>query len=176
MAWNPPALTPTRITLTDPVVVVDPAEFFADWLDATAIAVMERHSEVRIIPLGDVTFDDRTVHVHAFSESDRTDARAVRVADGWLVDAVREDAGDGNGRPAFGRPGRHLCLGKAVSGHTPGTMMQEARIRPYTLPIAIPADSNACVEFVDYYAEDEVTGDLHCFAHRVVAIRSLEHG
>jgi hypothetical protein len=53
--------------------------------------------------------------------------------------------------------------------------MQEARIRPYTLPIFFAADTNACVEFFDYYAEDSSTGDLYCIAHRVVAIRSLSH-
>lgn len=176
MAWNPPALTQTRITLTEPVVIANPAEFIARWLADDAIAVVERHADVQILPLRDVAFDDRAVFVHAFSATARTDVRAARTPHGWLVDAVREDANDGRGRPALGRPGRHLCLGKAVPGEKPGTTMLEARIRPYSLPVEIAADSNVCVEFIDYYAEEDDTGDLHCFAHRVVAIRSLEHG
>lgn len=175
MDWNPPPLLATKVTLTAPVVVADPAEFAGRWLDSGAVAVVERHAEVRIVPFRDVAFDDATTYVHAFSETACSDVRAVRVADGWLVDAVREGEAQGIARQAWARAGRHLCLGKAVPGPGSGTIMQEARIRSYRLPVLIAIDSNACVEFIDYYAEDAATGDVRCFAHRVVAIRSLAH-
>lgn len=173
MTWQPPQLKESRIVVTEPAVVADPTDFLSQWLDSTAIAAVERHADVRIVPLGDVIFDDHTVSVHAFADGRRTDVRAVRVGDGWVVDAVREGADVDGARPVWARPGRHLCLGKATSTPHHDTVMREARIRPYSLPVAIPTDSNACVDFIDYYAEDATTGDLHCIAHRVVAIRSL---
>lgn len=175
MTWHPPKLTATRIIVTEPVVVDDAAGFVSRWLDATAIAVVERHADVRVVSLGDVTFDEHTTSVHAFADAKRTDVRAIRTAEGWLVDAVSEGTDVDGSRPVLARPGRHLCLGKAIPSTGPGTTMREARIRPYTLPVAIPVDANACVDYVDYYAEDTTTGELHCIAHRVVRIRSLPH-
>jgi hypothetical protein len=175
MTWQPPQLKASRIVVTEPAVVADPTDFLSRWLDSTAIAVVERHADVQIVPLDDVIFDDHTVSVHAFAEGRLTDVRVVRVGEGWLVDAVREGANVDGARPVWARPGRHLCLGKATPAAGHGTVMREARIRPYSLPVAIPTESNACVDFVDYYAENAVTGDLHCIAHRVVAIRSLPH-
>jgi hypothetical protein len=174
MNWRPPRLHPTRIEVTAPVVTDDPLAYARRWLPNEAIAVVERHATVQIVPLCDVAFDDRTTYVHAFSEPARCDIRAARVAAGWLVDAVREGVDDSNqARVAWARPGRHLCLGKALQGEGGSTPMQEARIRPYRLPLMLPLHANACIEFVDYYAEDADSGDLRCIAHRAVAIREL---
>ena len=174
MMWQPPELKATRIVVTQPVVVADPAAHANQWLDDDAIALVECWSEVKIVLLRDLIFDERTAYVHAFSERSRTDFRAVRRPDGWLVDAVREDDRAEGSRPVFRRAGRHLCLGKATANSAGGTLMREARIRPYSLPIDLPENANAFVDFADYYSEDD-TGDLHCIAHRVIAIRKLSH-
>jgi hypothetical protein len=175
MPWNPPHLQPARFEVTEPIVTAEPLAFVRQWLPADATAVVERHADVQFVTLSDVVCDDRVTYIHAFSEQARCDVRAARVPDGWMVDAVREDGDAKNARAAWSRVGRHLCLGKASNATGPGTVMQEARIRPYTLPLHLPLDANAYIEFIDYYAEDAVSGDLHCVAHRVVAIRKLPH-
>lgn len=171
MNWSPPQLREVRVVVTEPVVTKEPSAFVRGMLKADATAVVERHAEVRVIPLDDVTFDEATVFVHAFHEKDHCDVRAARVADGWLVDVRREDGG--KGERAWARPGCHLCLGKALPADGRETPMSEARIRPYRLPLELSEGATAVVDYVDYYREDAETGDLHCFAHRVVSIRSM---
>lgn len=175
MNWTPPRLRQVVVERTAPVVVDDPARFLRDSLAEDAIAVVERAAEVLVVPLADAVFDAATLHVQAFSGSRQAQGRVARSDGVWIGDSIRErqNSGVDEGVQAWARAGRHLCLGKAVAEGSE-TVMREARIRPYRLPIPIVEGQPAEVEFVDYYVLDAATGGMDCIGHRVVAIRALK--
>lgn len=175
MTWRPPKLHRVTIEMLRPAIVGVPADFLQNALGEDALAVVERAAEVLVVPLDDVVFDDATLHVQAFSDSRKAQARLARAHDGaWVGDAVCEKpaAGGGEAIEVWSRPGRQLCLGKV----DPDGSMREARIKPYRLPVPLLEGQMAEIEYVDYYAVDSADGTMGCIGHRVIAIRAVNGG
>jgi len=162
------------IEILRPAVVDSPADFLRNSLGDHALAVVERAAEVVIVPLGDVVFDDATLHVQAFSDNRKAQARLAKADGAWLGDAVFEKplAEGSQAIEVWTRPGRQLCLGKAASDG----LMREARIKPYRLPVPLVEGQPAEIEYVDYYAVDSAGGMMDCIGHRVIAIRAVRGG
>ena len=173
MSWNPPNLRSCAIALSAPASIGDPIKFLCEHLDDDAVVVVESTDSVKVLRLSKLVIDDRTLHLHGFSNIKKSQARAARAgwaSPSWCADAVCECATGSEGSvDAKAREGQHLCLGKVRSSEGAASTLSEARTKPYTLPMALPVDAGATVSFVDYFTSDD-TGRLNCTAHRVVEI------
>lgn len=176
MSWNPPTLGSCAIKLSPPASTDDPITFLSKHLDDDAVVVVESTDSVKVLRLSKLVIDDRTLHLHGFSNIKKSQARAARAgwaSPSWCADAVCECATGSEGSvDAKAREGQHLCLGKVRSSEGAASTLSEARTKPYTLPMALPVDAGATVSFVDYFTSDD-TGRLNCTAHRVVGIEAM---
>ncbi len=168
------SLCAAHILLTRASTVADPAAFLREHLDDNAIVVVEKTDAVTTLRLRDLRIDEKTLHVHGFSSAKISQARAARTGESWHADAVRECADiESNARKVLAQSRTHMCLGKQTSATNEGVTMAEARIKPYTLPIASSACGQHDITYINYF-EALPSGRLVCIAHRVTGIVARE--
>lgn len=162
------------VVIKQPAMVADATSFLKAELGSgnDCVVVVEETDRVITVPLAELSVTEKTLHLHGFSKSARTQARAARTPAGWIGDAVREcDAGTQGAQPVLAQDGRMMCLGDRVSVSGPATYA-EARIKPYQLAVKIDA-KQVDVTFRNYY-EETASGRLACIAHRAVEFVARE--
>lgn len=163
-----------------PSIQADPRAFLTQQLasngEVDVLVVVESTDAVRMVTLRELEIDARTLAVHGFSAQAKAQARAALSGSGWMCDAVREcKATDAGARAVWAQSSTHLCLGKATAAQpTDGRCtLAEARIKPYTLPLAARPGSQFEINYMNYFEQLD-TGKLSCAAHRVVGIREMK--
>lgn len=162
---NQPMRT-TRIRTTPPQPVPDALAFLRSTMPgaADAVVVVEQSDQVLVTTLDRCAITERTIHLHAFSESARSQARVARSGSAWIGDSVIECESEAAGaREVVAQLRRLMCLGERV-GDTDS--FAEARITPYRLPLA-PKAKQVDVLCLCYH-EETPSGRLSCTAHRVI--------
>jgi hypothetical protein len=167
-------LQPAAIVVHGQEAIVDPHKFLHDHLGEDAIVVIESTDRVCVERLQELTSDFGAVlHAHGFSASRKAQARVARAAQGWVGDALREcEIATAGSRQTVAADGRMMCLGERGETSASGTTYGEARIKPYTLPIA-NGPAQVDVMFRNYF-EETASGRLACIAHRVTGFVARE--
>ena len=167
-------LETAHIVLTPQAATQDPAAFLRAHLADDGLAVIERTDEVSIVELKHLTIDAKTIAIHAFSASRKAQVRLARADSTWRGDAVRECAQGDTGSIAVQAQRRtHMCLGTRVASTSNSITLAEARIKPYTLPIAPSTSDQHDIAHINYF-EQTTSGRLVCIAHRVTGIVARE--